>query len=69
MHTVKIYVDYIFYYNNALAYVAISHFSEAWLTQIGNIAEKAGNIEVYSDNDYVNWEIQQPAILLHELFH
>ncbi len=40
-----------------------------WLTQNGNIAEKAGHVEVYSDDDYVNWEIQQPAMLFHELVH
>ena len=69
MHTVKIYIDHTFYYNGVQAHGAVSHYSEAWLTQNGNIAEKAGNIEVYSDDDYVNWEVTQPAMLLHELTH
>ena len=54
MKTVKIYVDHTFYYNGVQAHGVVSHFSADWLTQNGNIAEKAGNIEIYSDDLYVN---------------
>ncbi len=46
MHTVKIYVDHTYYYNGFQAHGAVSHFSADWLTQNGNIVEKAGNIEL-----------------------
>ena len=69
MKTVKIYVEHTFYYNGVQAHGAVSHFSAEWLTQNGNIAEKAGNIELYSDDEYVSWEVYQPAMLLHELVH
>ena len=69
MHTVKIYVDHTYYYNGVQAHGAVFHLSADWLTQNGNIAEKAGNIELYSYDEHVSWEVQQPAMLLHELVH
>jgi hypothetical protein len=46
-----------------------AHFNAAYLEQNGNLAEKAGHIEIYSISDFVAWKDYQPAIMLHELAH
>ena len=53
----KIYVNHVYYYGGVQKHGCHAHYSADWLTQNGNIAEKAGHVEVYSDDDYVNWEI------------
>jgi hypothetical protein len=69
LHTVKIYVNHLYYYDGIQKYGCHAHFSAFWLTQNGNIAEKAGHIEIYSDDGYVIWEVAQPAMLFHEMVH
>ena len=55
MHTIKIYVDHTYYYNEVQKRGAHAHLSAAWLTENGNIAEKVESVEIYSDIDYVDW--------------
>jgi len=69
LHTVKIYVNHMYYYNGVQAHGCNAHYGADWLIKNGNIAEKAFNVEIYSDDDYVNWEYDQPAMLFHEMVH
>jgi hypothetical protein len=70
LHTVKIYVNHMYYYDGVQKHGCHAHYGAEWLIQNGNIAEKAFNVEIYSDDDYVNWtKYDQPAMLFHEMVH
>lgn len=46
------------------------HWSADWLRSIGDLPEKAGHIECYCADEYLNTtRPEQPACILHELSH
>lgn len=45
------------------------HMSPEWLSSNGNNPDKAGAIEIYRAEDYLDWRSHQPVMLLHELSH
>jgi len=46
-----------------------THWSPEWLARHRNLPDKAGHVECYSVNDYLEFRKNQPSALLHELAH
>jgi hypothetical protein len=69
LHTVKIYINKEYYYNNEKANGCCVHRSSGWLIQNGNLAEKEGHVEIYDAIQYTQWIREQPSMLFHELVH
>ena len=48
---------------------ACYHPSREWLSEHGFNPEKAKSIEIGNANNFINWSLHQPSMVLHELAH
>lgn len=70
MKTTEIYVNDEYFYNGKEENNAVAHWHKGWLEPNGNMGIKEGHMEIYNMKNIMDgYDIQQPAVILHELAH
>lgn len=70
MKTTEIFVNDEYFYDGKEASNAVAHWHTGWLEANGNMGIKEGHMEIYNMKNIMDgYDIQQPAVILHELAH